>query len=132
MTTRERLLNYLKENEEVFNNMIESLDDYNGYLNNSDARYWDMELIDEYLSGMKVTDIINLIKYNHFDVNDQYYIYNWEGITSYNEKDYSEFLDNYFIDEVIENIENIGGYDGEVALLIEQIKEEEEQKENVA
>lgn len=125
MTAREKLLHYLKENEEVFNNMIESLDDYNGYLNKSDARFWEMDFIDEYLCNMKLTDFLDKIRYNHFDADDAYFIYDWNGITSYNEKDYSVFLDNYFINEVLDNIENIDGYNSEVALLIDQIIEEE-------
>ena len=35
------IIQYFKENEDVFNDCMEELDSYNGYL--SDDRYYDME-----------------------------------------------------------------------------------------
>ena len=43
--TIEKILEYFKNNEEIFNNCIEELDSYNGYLN--DDRYYEMEMLND-------------------------------------------------------------------------------------
>ena len=53
---REELKDLFEEDNTLFNETIEELDSYNGYL--GDDRYYFMEEIDELLSDYNVTDIL--------------------------------------------------------------------------
>ena len=116
---KEMLMELFENNEGLFNSTVEELDSYNGYL--GDDRYYDMELLPDMLSGVEVIQLLNMAYfgddddtwredsrgerfYNSFNPNRNYFYFNGYGnLCSTDFKDYSNYLDDYFIDEIIEN-----------------------------
>lgn len=101
---RQAILNYLEENEEEFNNLIEELDSWNGYLN--DDRYYCMEELDDLLYGKSPLEILEMAN-DDFSTNDYYFRFTIYGLESADEKDYSGYLDDNFVDEVIDNAHHL-------------------------
>ena len=116
---KELLMELFANDEELFNSTIEELDSYNGYL--GDDRYYLMDELPEILSGLNAIDLLNRAYfgrddeswhtnahgekiYDSFNPNREYFYFNGYGnLVSANYKDYSAYLDNYFIDAIIEN-----------------------------
>ena len=116
---KELLKELFENNEELFNTTIEELDAYNGYLN--DNRYYSMEELPELFSGADPIELLNRAffgrdedswhtnghgekEYGAFNPNKNYFTFNGYGnLVSSDYKDYSCFLDDYFIDSLIEN-----------------------------
>lgn len=116
---KEMLMELFKNDEGLFNNAIEELDSYNGYL--GDDRYYNMDDLPELLSGLDAIDLLNRAYfgrdaenwhtdahgdkiYDSFNPNREYFTFNGYGnLVSANHKDYSYFLDDCFIDKIIEN-----------------------------
>lgn len=102
------ITNYLEENEQEFICLIEDLDGWNGYLNGD--RWEDMELLDDYLCNEKPYDLIILGRNsgNDFYPNDNYFRFDVYGnLESTNYKDYSDYISDYFIDDIIENYQRL-------------------------
>jgi len=113
------IINYFQENEDDFITVIEELDSYNGYL--GDDRYNNMEDLDVFYSGVEASEILARAFYGHdeetwttdshgekeygpFNPNREYFYYNGYGnLVSADYKDYSDKLDEYFVDEIIDN-----------------------------
>lgn len=113
------IIQYFKENEDVFNDCMEELDSYNGYL--GDDRYYDMEELNDLYSGqepqeilfrafygfdadMWMTDSSGNKEYGAFNPNRNYFYFNGYGnLVSSDYKDYSDKLDGYAIEEMSEN-----------------------------
>ena len=122
-TKQEQLTELFQNNEQLFNEAIEELDSYNGYLN--DSRYYDMELLSEFYHGVDAIELLNRAYFGYdadswntnahgerehaaFNPNREYFSYNGYGnLVSSDYKDYSCYLDNYFIDSLIENQEHL-------------------------
>ena len=98
MTTKKDILDFLEENEDIFNQAIEELDSWNGYLDCN--RVYPMEDLDTLFGGISLTDFLEKIG-NHFDIRDDYFVYGTCGIESQNYIDYLDFLDEYFVDNLI-------------------------------
>lgn len=115
----DKIVNYFNENGDVFNQAIEELDSYNGYL--GDERYEEMELLDELYASAKPTDILaraffgydedswsvdssgNKI-YAQFNPNRDYFSFNVYGnLVSTDYKDYSGFNDRYAVEKMLED-----------------------------
>ena len=104
----EKIKEYFRNNEELFNQCIEELDSWNGYL--GDDRYYYMEELDEFYAHTKPTEFLERVYYGHdedegikseFCPNRNYFRYNGYGnLVSADFKDYSNHLDDYFIDEL--------------------------------
>lgn len=141
------IINYFEENEDIFEECIEELDNYNGYL--CDDRYYNMDELDEYCSDTKPSDLLARAFYGHdaevwhtdahgeriygaFNPNREYFYYNGYGnLVSCDYKDYSDKLDEYFINELIDNryyIDTIDNYDELTALFdeLESMQEDDE------
>lgn len=54
---------YFKENENTWNECIEELDSYNGYL--GDDRYYDMYMLDDFYCDTKPSDLLPRIFYGY-------------------------------------------------------------------
>ncbi len=132
---REAIKAYFEENEEDFIEVIEDLDSYNGYL--GDDRYYNMDELDELLTGLTPSEVLARTYYGgdddtkdangtrgEFNPNRTYFYYNGYGnLCSTDYKDYSYKLDNYFIDEVIDNAGNLYSVPDEVQELLEELEE---------
>lgn len=141
---RQELKDLFDDNEELFNEAIEELDSYNGYL--GDDRYYYMEEIDELLYGRGVLDILlsAFCGYNEddyttdgygekhycqFNPNCDYFKFNGYGnlVSAWN-KDYSGYLDDYFIDELLENHQYLN-LDADVEALLDELENAEQEEE---
>ena len=117
------IIQYFKENEDVFNDCMEELDGYNGYL--GDDRYYSMEELNDLYSGQEPQEILFRAfygfdadtwstdssgnkTYGAFNPNRDYFYFNGYGnLVSSDYKDYSSNLDAYAIEEMIENRNDI-------------------------
>ena len=119
MKTTEKIIIYFKEHEELFNDCIEELDSYNGYL--GDYRYYCMDELDELYDGAEpseilcrayygrdddtyTTDASGNKTYGEFNPNREYFYFNGYGnLVSSDYKDYSAHLDEWTIEAMSEN-----------------------------
>ena len=123
MLQAEKIIEFFKEDEELFNQCIEELDAYNGYL--GDYRYYSMEELDELYTGTEPSEILNRaffgydedtytmnsngsIEHGQFNPNREFFRYNGYGnLVSADYKDYSALLDKYVVEAMADNIEYI-------------------------
>lgn len=137
----ETLLNYYKEHEDDFNHDIEELDSWNGYL--GDERAEPMEYLDEFYQGTWPTEILTCAFYGHdddtwneengdygeFNPNRDYFYFNAYGnLVSTDYKDYIRFLDEYFVQEIIDNECHLDLSDG-AQEIIDSYEDEDERNE---
>lgn len=139
------IIQYFKENEDLFNDCMEALDCYNGYL--GDDRYYDMEELNDLYSGQEPQEILfrafygfdadswhtdssgNKI-YEAFNPNRDYFYFNGYGnLVSSDYKDYSDKLDEYAIEEMSENRYYIDSIENDDVLagLFDELEEAEEE-----
>lgn len=137
-----RIQEYFKENEDVFNDCIEELDAWNGYLD--DNLYYDMDELDEIYSGVEPSEILRRAFYGHdesyttdgygqkhyeaFNPNRDYFKFNGYGnLVSSDYKDYTDHIDTYTIEQMAENREEISTIDEteDLADLFDALDEEE-------
>jgi hypothetical protein len=133
-TIKEQLKELLEQDEQLFNAAVEELDSYNGYL--GDNRYYSMDELNDLYSGTEPIEILQRAyfgrdndtwttdssgnkTYGEFNPNREYFTYNGYGnLISSNYKDYSCFLDDYFINSLIEN-QNYLYLDNEILNILE-------------
>lgn len=114
-----RIIEYFRDNEELFNECIEELDSWEGYL--GDNRYYEMEEIDELYCDAKPSYLLERAFYGHdedewtedangnitygeFNPNRSYFCYNGYGnLVSTDYKDYTAHLDSYAIEAMQDN-----------------------------
>lgn len=134
---------YFKENEDIFNECIEELDSYNGYL--GDNRWYDMDELDELYNGVQPSEILSRAffgydeetyttdrdgnkTYGAFSPYRNYFRYNGYGnLVSADYKDYSGQLDKYAVKSMSENrryIDSIEQSD-KLAALFDELEEAE-------
>lgn len=139
------IIQYFKENEDVFNDCMEDLDSYNGYL--GDDRYYDMDELNDIYSGQEPQEILFRAFYGFdddswhmdnsgnkiheaFNPNREYFHFNGYGhLISSNYKDYSDKLDEYAIEEMSENRNYIDSIEDDNILsgLFDELEEAEEE-----
>lgn len=111
------LYNLLEDNEDILTETITELDGYNGYL--GDDRYYDMADFDEIMGGSDPWEIARSVYYGDFRPCDNYFGFNGYGnLTSCDYIDYSDKLDKYLIDEIIDNYYNCDFPEAVEALLV--------------
>lgn len=142
---KDEILEYFEENETEFNEVIEELDSWCGYL--GDDRIFYMEELDELYYDMKPVDVLYRAFYGHdddtystdsrgdreygeFNPNRNYFYFNGYGnLVSTDFKDYSSQLDMDFVEKVIDEANNLGTLPDEVWELIKEIANEEERED---
>ena len=143
----EKVQSYFEDNEEEFNETIESLDSWNGYL--GDDRYFEMDTLYEFYSvnNREVFDnLLNRIYYGHdadnwhtdshgekeygeFCPNRNYFTYNGYGnLVSTDYKDYSAYLTKSFVEDVYDNQSHITIPD-EVQEIFDEYDNQDEEEE---
>ena len=123
MLQTDKIIEFFKENEELFNQCIEELDAYNGYL--GDYRYYSMDELNEFYTGTEPSEILNRaffgydedtytmdnsgnMEHGQFNPNREFFRYNGYGnLVSADYKDYSALLDKYVVEAMADNIEYI-------------------------
>ncbi len=131
---KQLLMELFESNEELFNSTIEELDSYNGYL--GDDRYYSMDMLSDFYNGVDPIELLDRAYFGYdadcwhtdssgnkiygaFNPNRDYFTHNGYGnLVSCNYKDYSAFLDDYFIDAIIEN-QNYLYLDDEIIVILE-------------
>lgn len=141
-TIKKQLKELFEQDEQLFNAAIEELDSYNGYL--GDNKYYLMDELNEFYRDSEPLELLqrayfgrdddtwttdnNGVKtYGEFNPNREYFTYNgYCNLVSSDYKDYSYLLDDYFIDDLIENAEFLY-LDDEILNIINGTVEEVEQ-----
>lgn len=137
------IIAFFKDNEDIFNEAIEELDAYNGYL--GDDRYYTMDELDEFYTRTEPSEILYRAfygydaetyttdgsgnrEYGQFNPNREYFTYNGYGnLVSADYKDYTNYLDAYAIEAMGENrryIDSIEQFD-ELAALFDELENTE-------
>ena len=140
------IITYFENNKDVFNDCIEELDGYNGYLGND--RYFDMEELDDFYRDSDPTELLQRVYFGYdeddviidqwgeqhsreFNPMRDYFRYNGYGnLVSTNYKDYSAHLDHYAIEAMSEDryyIESIDN-DEELTTLFDELEAAEEER----
>ena len=134
------IIEYFKSNEEIFNDCMEELDSYNGYL--SDDRYYSMDELDELHNGTEPSEILRRAffgydeetyttdgsgnkTYGAFNPNREYFRYNGYGnLVSADYKDYSGMLEPFAIEVMRENRDYIDSIDDkeELSALFDELE----------
>jgi len=140
------IIAFFKDNEDIFNEAIEELDDYNGYL--GDDRYYAMDKLDDLYSRTEPSEILRLAfygydeeiyitdesgnrEYEQFNPNRDYFRYNDYGnLVSADYKDYAGYLgylDKYAIKAMSENRRYINSIEqsDELAALFDELENTE-------
>lgn len=138
------IITYFENNEDVFNDCIEELDGYNGYL--GDDRYYSMDELDEFYRYTDPTELLQRVYFGYdekdviidqwgeehhkeFNPMKDYFRYNGYGnLVSTNYKDYSDHLDKYAIEAMSENRYDIYSIDNdeELTTLFDELEAAEE------
>jgi hypothetical protein len=138
-TIYKQLKELFENDEELFNSTIEELDGWNGYL--GDNRYYSMDELNEFYSNVEPLELLSRAFYGHdedyhvdsygnkiygeFNPNREFFTYNGYGnLISSDYKDYSYLLDDYFIESLIDNKDNLY-LDDEILEIIEGAEEDD-------
>ena len=112
MTLVDELLSYYERNGEDFADDIEELDDWNECL--YDDKIYSMDELDEVLQDIEPSEILRSALFGHdesqgkikstFNLDRDYFRFNGLGdLVSTDKRDYSSYLEEYFIQEIIDN-----------------------------
>lgn len=137
------IIQYFKENEKVFNDCIEELDSYNGYL--GDDRWYNMDMLPELVDTSDPFALLNRAYfgndlmnwhydeqhkkvYDSFNPNREYFRFNgYDNLEGTNWKDYRDHMDEYAVNAMAENrvyIDTIND-DEELSALFDELEEAE-------
>ena len=137
------IIKYFEENEDIFNDCMEELDSYNGYL--GDDCYYNMDELNDIYSGqepqeilfrafygfdadMWMTDSRGDKHYGAFNPNRNYFYFNGYGnLVSSDYKDYSDKLDEYAVEAMSEDRNYINSIEDDDILsgLFDELEEAE-------
>lgn len=119
-TLAETLLNYYKENEDDFNHDVEEMDDWNGYL--EFGRIEPMGELDVIYQNEEATEILRSVFFGHdensiqsatFNPNrDYFYCDGYGNLVSTDFIDYSDYLDDDCVQQIIDNESHLCLSDG--------------------
>lgn len=143
---RQELKDLFEEDNTLFNEAIEELDSYNGYL--GDDRYYFMEDLTNYINTSDlwnsliyrmfygrdddsfITDSSGNKEYQQFNPNRDYFYYDgYCNLVSTDYKDYSSYLDDYFIDNLLENRSYLN-IDADIEALLDELENAEQGEED--
>ncbi len=137
---------YFEDNEEEFNEIIEVMDSINGIL--GDDRIYQMEELDELYAGTEPSEVLRRAFFGYdyddsyisngredndyapFNPNREYFYFNGYGnLVSTDNIDYSDKLDDCFVDDLIANRHEFPYIPSEVEELIDEYEALEEEAE---
>ena len=139
----EKIIQFFGDNDEVFNACIVELNSYNGFL--GDNVVYPMDYIDELYYHTNPSDILARAFYGYdadnwtttangekeyaqFNPNREFFYYNGYGnLVSTDYMDYSDYLDDYFVQELENNRAHIWTIqeDSELSSLFDDLEEAE-------
>ena len=138
------ILKLFTENEELFNDCIEELDGYNGYL--GDDRYYSMDELDEFYRGTNPTELLQRVYFGYdeddvvidewgeehrkeFNPMKDYFRYNGYGnLVSTGFKDYTGYLDEWLVEDLLNHRQWINSIEDDARLveLLDELEAAEE------
>lgn len=145
MKTKENIINqiveYFENNEDIFNDCIEELDGYNGFL--GDDRYYSMDELSEIYGSTDPVEVLTRAyfgydaetwhtnshgqkEYGAFNPTRDYFRFNGYGnLVSSDYKDYSEHIDSYAVEDMADNRNYIDSIenDNELSELFDELKQ---------
>ena len=141
------IINFFEENTDVFNECIEQLDSWNGYLN--DDHYYSMDELDEFYRDSDPSEILRRAfygydadtwttdssgnkSYGEFNPNRDYFKFNGYGnLVSTDYSDYSDYLCKNTVEDMAENRDEIDAIDenSELSELFDELENLEEESE---
>lgn len=140
MTLVNELLAYYKENTEDFNSDIEELDSWNGCL--FDDRVTPMEELDDFYQGVEPSEILRRAFFGYdepyaktdvkssFNPNrDYFYLNGYGNLVSTDERDYSDYLDEDFVQVIIDNETDLSLSSG-AQEIIDKYEDQDEEQNN--
>lgn len=95
------ILKYFEDNPDDFVPVAEALDSYNGFLD--DDRCYSMDEFDEFFCGCSALEIAQKVCGGDFNPYNDYFYFTIYGVESTNYPDYSDHIDDYAVDEIIDN-----------------------------
>lgn len=129
------IIAFFEEHEDIYNDCVEELDSYNGYL--GDDRYYYMEDLDDLYSGCPASEVLARAFHGYdesggeFCPHRDYFKYNGYGnLVSTDYKDYSAHLDHWAVEAMQENrrwIDTIDN-DPELAALFDALDEDDDEE----
>lgn len=141
MTLVTELLAYYKENTEDFNSDIEKLDSLNGCL--GDYKVIPMDELDDLYPEVEPSEILRLAFFGYDDPyakddvkssfnpnRDYFYINGYGNLVSTDERDYSDYLDEEIVEDIIDNASSLDLSDGAQEILEKYEDQEEEEQDN--
>ena len=115
---RQELKDLFEDDTELFNDTIEELDSYNGYLD--DRRLFYGRDDDCYITNSQGEK-----EYSQFNPNREYYYYSGYGnLVSSDDKDYSDFIDNLLENRSYLNL------DADIEALLDELENAEQGEED--
>lgn len=138
MNAMQKIIDYFNDNNDKFTECIEELDDCNGCL--GDDRYYEMDELGELYTG-DVVEVLTRAYYGYdgdclhdydkkepFCPNRNYFYFNGYGnLVSTDSKDYSDYIDNEYIELMLEHRNDIYSIreDNELGALFDELEKEE-------
>lgn len=123
-----KLIDYYQNHQDDFNNDLEELDNWNGAL--GDDRRWPMEELDDQFYGKKPSELLGMVS-SDFNITDNYFYGNSYGeLCSENERDYSDYLDADYIQDIIDNEHHLYLSDGARKIIDDMENDDEDEDEN--
>lgn len=124
---RDRVYEILGDNDDILKEVLEELDNWNGYL--GDNRYYPMDELEDFANGNAYDWIIKACRGSDaddpsagFNPFSNYFRFDGYGdLVSTNYPDYSDQIDDYLITELIENYNNITIYDSELDEILKEL-----------
>ena len=87
----DRAVQRLNDDSDLFNDMCEELDSYNGFLD--DARWYPMEQFDELMDGCTPSEIAEKVWQEDFNPRHNYFKFTLYGVESSDYRDYDDYVD---------------------------------------
>ena len=119
--TTQDVVDYLFDNDDLFCNLLEQMDNWNGYL--GDDRWYPMDELDEYLCGKSPSEILGMVDLS-FDVRDDFFRVDGYGdLESCDNPDYSYYLGAGFVSDLLEVRNHMDIEDDELNEMLDSLEE---------
>lgn len=97
----ENAIEMLDQDADLFCEMVDELDSWNGFADG--FRVFNMYDLNDLYADRPVTDLLEDIGENHFDLSDEYFVDTIYGLRSIDDK-YVEYSDNVSTEELFDNL----------------------------
>lgn len=126
------LFDYLDNDRYVFINLLEDLDNWNGYL--QDERSYPMYMLEEYHQGVTLSEFLKNLTYK-FSIDDDFFRYTIYGLESETEEEREDrYWANYgypwIVDDILKYRAHINEIDIDLTNLLDELEQAIEEEKN--